>query len=276
MTTLTADNSPSSEWIAVVGSRDFPYRSLVEQYMSQLSADVTVISGGARGVDRWAEEIAAERNLPCVIFRANWQHHGKKAGMYRNRDIVMACNRLTAFHHNNSPGTQHARNLAIELGKEVLTCYTSGKTILIPAKPAFKFAEGHILEASNAVLLCPVNLEGVMDGIALAFKQRFPDLERAYQAACGIMLDIGSPFFIESLSDKIIIMCLATKRKRNDMDRLDYIEKGFQWLVQHPAFIPKNTRLAIPPLGEGVLPWAKLEKLYTTYLTQFDCIFYGG
>lgn len=51
--------------IAVVGSREFPSEVFVKDYLrTYLTAKDTVISGGARGVDRWAAEVARELQLP--------------------------------------------------------------------------------------------------------------------------------------------------------------------------------------------------------------------
>ncbi len=108
------------EKVAIVGSRDWADPDMVRDYVYSLNDDDTVISGGARGVDQFAEIYALERGLATLIFPADWGHHGNTAGLLRNRDIVRECDRLVAFWDNRSRGTKHGIDLARELGKTVL------------------------------------------------------------------------------------------------------------------------------------------------------------
>ena len=48
-----------------------------------------ICSGGCpRGGDRFAELIANDRNIPIILFPANWSKYGKAAGFIRNGDIA--------------------------------------------------------------------------------------------------------------------------------------------------------------------------------------------
>ena len=51
------------ERVAVVGSRGYPDRAAVAAYVQALAEGTVVVSGGARGVDRWAADAAAECGL---------------------------------------------------------------------------------------------------------------------------------------------------------------------------------------------------------------------
>jgi hypothetical protein len=103
--------------IAIVGSRDFPRLDLVERYIQNLPSDTIIISGGARGVDFAAEQAARERGMRVRIFRADWNKHGKSAGMIRNHDIVNAADKVVAFWDKVSPGTKRTIELAQKAGK---------------------------------------------------------------------------------------------------------------------------------------------------------------
>jgi predicted Rossmann fold nucleotide-binding protein DprA/Smf involved in DNA uptake len=107
------------ERVAIVGSRDFPNLESVGQYVSDLPRDSVIVSGGARGVDRAAEAVARAKGMATLIFPADWNRHGKAAGYMRNRLIVANADRLVAFQHNNSRGTQHSIDLARERGIDV-------------------------------------------------------------------------------------------------------------------------------------------------------------
>lgn len=106
--------------VAIVGSRSFSDWEMIKDYVYSLDGDDVVVSGGAKGVDQWAEIYAQERGLDTLIFPADWSSFGKKAGIIRNRDIVKACDRLVAFWDGKSTGTQHSIELARTAGKHVL------------------------------------------------------------------------------------------------------------------------------------------------------------
>lgn len=107
--------------VAIVGSREFPDRSLVKDYIHKLWKELetrpTIISGGARGVDAWAEKIASECTLPTDIYPADWDRYGKSAGFKRNKKMVEAADAIVAFWDGESKGTKHTIDLALESSK---------------------------------------------------------------------------------------------------------------------------------------------------------------
>jgi hypothetical protein len=103
--------------VAIVGSREFLDLQLVRDYVARLHAGCTVVSGGARGVDRAAERSARARGLAVVVFPADWVRLGRRAGVVRNREIVDACDFLVAFWDGASPGTRHSLDYAAEVGR---------------------------------------------------------------------------------------------------------------------------------------------------------------
>lgn len=101
--------------IAIVGSRDYPAPEKVRSYVGGLSVQPsppTIVSGGARGVDSLAEEVAEEYGMETLIFPADWERHGKSAGFIRNREIVKAADLVVAFWNGSSRGTRHTLKLA--------------------------------------------------------------------------------------------------------------------------------------------------------------------
>lgn len=105
--------------VAIVGSRDFSELARVDAYVDALPADTVVVSGGARGVDRRAEQRARARGLEVVSLSADWARHGKRAGFLRNREIVATVDRVVAFWDGVSPGTASTIELARRTGKAV-------------------------------------------------------------------------------------------------------------------------------------------------------------
>lgn len=115
--------------LAIVGSRysekssSNPYHTKLEFYNSVyygvteliLEPIELIISGGAVGIDRAAEEFAEEFKIPTLIIKPDWDRFGRAAGMIRNKDIVAAADHVIAFWNGVSKGTansiEHAKRL---------------------------------------------------------------------------------------------------------------------------------------------------------------------
>jgi len=96
--------------IAIIGSRSFTDYELFEAKCNTIlsnSKSITIISGGAKGTDRLAQKYAIEKNIPILVYKANWELHGKSAGMKRNVLMLNDCTHVIAFWDGNSPGTLH-------------------------------------------------------------------------------------------------------------------------------------------------------------------------
>lgn len=99
--------------LCINGSRGITDYSLVKDaYFNTLPSTIgesitTIISGGARGVDTLAIELAKELLLPFKVYPAEWNIYGKSAGYRRN--VVMAdhCNYLLSVWDGKSRGTLH-------------------------------------------------------------------------------------------------------------------------------------------------------------------------
>lgn len=91
--------------VAFVGSREFPFLFMIEEIMDRVGR-CTVISGGARGVDRVAETAANALGYPKIILKADWDKHGKAAGPIRNGEMVKLAQAAMVFWDGQSRGTQ--------------------------------------------------------------------------------------------------------------------------------------------------------------------------
>jgi|SRR5271170_5720138 len=105
--------------VAIVGSRDFPKLSKVRRYVRGLPKGTIVVSGGAPGVDRAAVREARRCGLRVKIFLPDLERWGRRSFAIRNRKIATYCDRLVAFHWNDSPGTAMTIGFAEALEKDV-------------------------------------------------------------------------------------------------------------------------------------------------------------
>jgi hypothetical protein len=95
--------------VGIVGSRDYPNLDQVERYVAELPpVGYTVVSGGARGVDRAAEASARRHRLGLDVMKADWDTYGRRAGMLRNAQLVESVDLLVAFWDGQSRGTKNA------------------------------------------------------------------------------------------------------------------------------------------------------------------------
>lgn len=81
-----------------------------------------IISGGASGADKLAEEIALLQRIPIRIVRANWATYGKAAGPMRNGAMLgLEPDLVLAFHPKSgiTKGTLDMVTKARKAGVEV-------------------------------------------------------------------------------------------------------------------------------------------------------------
>jgi len=117
-----------------------------------------------------------------------------------------------------------------------------------------QYTQGNLLDADVEALVNTVNTVGVMGkGIALMFKDRFPNNMRAYAEACkGKQVQTGKMFVTETgeLSGPRWIINFPTKQHWRAKSKMEWVEEG---LVDLRRFLLENnvTSVAIPPLGAG-------------------------
>lgn len=110
--------------LLVTGSRDWPSETLVgcvlDEFLVSLRHEgmMTLINGGAAGVDTFAENYWRSHNLGNVItVHPDWNLHGKKAGIIRNVDMLnMDPTYVVAFIYNHSKGATFTINEARKRG----------------------------------------------------------------------------------------------------------------------------------------------------------------
>jgi hypothetical protein len=108
--------------VAIVGSRDYPDARQVIRYVLDLPPNTIVVSGGARGVDHWAEETARMIDLERIIYRPRVRSYVSYATACkeRNEKIVETADRVVAFWDGLSGGTADTISKAKDAEKKLL------------------------------------------------------------------------------------------------------------------------------------------------------------
>lgn len=129
---------------------------------------------------------------------------------------------------------------------------------------------GDIFESKMTALVNPVNCVGVMGkGLALQFKNKYPDYYREYRTACiNRDLQLGTVLLcFDTHNEHPVIISFPTKYHWKDVSKIEHIRDGLIALV-NAINIHDIDSVAIPALGcgEGGLSWADVEPLVYTMM----------
>ena len=134
-------------------------------------------------------------------------------------------------------------------------------------------AKGNLLRADAEALVNTVNCVGYMGkGIALQFKQAYPENFKAYEHACkDDEVQPGRMFVFETgmmMNPKYIIN-FPTKRHWRGKSRIEDIEAGLAALAEDVTRLGIGS-IAIPPLGcgNGGLDWVVVRAMIVQALEQ--------
>src|SRR6266516_570368 len=134
-----------------------------------------------------------------------------------------------------------------------------------------RYQKGDIFDSKAQVIVNTVNCKGVMGkGLALAFKQRYPDMFPVYQQECKTgRLHIGKPTLYKQSTPWILNF--PTKNDWKLPSKLEYLEKGLEYLVGNYKKAGIKS-IAFPKLGaqNGKLSWDEVGPLMAKYLSQLD------
>ena len=123
---------------------------------------------------------------------------------------------------------------------------------------------GNLLDAEAEALVNTVNTVGIMGkGIALQFKQAFPENFRAYEAACRkneVQPGKMFVFHTNTLHNPRLIINFPTKRHWKGKSRIEDIEAGLVDLIRDVKQESIGS-IAVPPLGcgSGGLKWSDVK-----------------
>ena len=139
------------------------------------------------------------------------------------------------------------------------------------------YITGNLFDSDAQALVNTVNTVGVMGkGIALQFKEAFPENFRVYQSICrNKLLEIGQMLITEETNIRFghkIIVNFPTKKHWRHPSDYSYIQKGLIALKKEITEREIKS-IAIPPLGShnGGLEWPIVKGMIEESLSDIDC-----
>jgi len=139
-----------------------------------------------------------------------------------------------------------------------------------------EFRQGNLFEADTEALVNTVNTVGISGkGIALMFKEAFPENFKAYEAASKAgSIDPGG-LFVTERSDMLgprWIINFATKDHWRHPSKIEWIERGLGELREKITVMGIRS-IAIPPLGagNGGLDWFDVKPRIVAALSELNC-----
>ena len=103
--------------LLVVGSRKIKDFDL----STYISADVDIIiSGGAEGIDRLAEQYADSNRLSKFILRPQYKRYGRSAPLKRNREMVEMADSVLVIWDGSSKGTLYTLEYTKKINKPLI------------------------------------------------------------------------------------------------------------------------------------------------------------
>lgn len=115
--------------VAIVGSRGLS--SDLSDFIPKETTEI--ISGGAMGIDKCAEEYARKNNIKLTVIRPNYKEFGRRAPLIRNLEIIDKADLVIAFWDTKSNGTRFVIEKCRERQKNI-KIFTSEKKNIIKLK----------------------------------------------------------------------------------------------------------------------------------------------
>ena len=117
--------------VAIVGSRNIDNLELLEFVWNKIGFDYsfTIISGGAKGVDTNARQLAEKYQMDIIEYLPDWNKYGKSAGFRRNKTIIKECDVCIAIWDGKSHGTKHDIDLCKEYDKNCFVYNNKDKSL---------------------------------------------------------------------------------------------------------------------------------------------------
>ena len=126
--------------IIIAGGRDFKpdlrWLSVVVKILRRIGGQLCIVSGNAKGADRFGESIAELCGIPVEIMPADWDKFGKSAGYRRNEAMAEIASHAIIL--PGGKGTDHMFDIARRRGLHVFDCRCKKEIRIIQYKDSYE------------------------------------------------------------------------------------------------------------------------------------------
>ena len=134
------------------------------------------------------------------------------------------------------------------------------------------YAKGEITSFEANIVVNTVNCVGVMGkGVALAIRNRYPQIQSAYRRACRTGMVMPGTLWCWHAPDGTLIWSAATKNHWRDPSQYRWVESCLSNIAILLAQMTPHS-IVVPPLGcgNGGLEWERVRPMITNALGEFD------
>lgn len=137
------------------------------------------------------------------------------------------------------------------------------------------FKSGNIIKDESEAIVNTVNCVGVMGkGLALQFRQAYPENYKKYKSACDKKeVEIGKMYITEysDILGRKYIINFPTKKHWKGNSKYEYIDSGLSDLADNIKALNIKS-IAIPPLGAGLggLEWESVKQMILDKLSLIE------
>lgn len=125
-----------------------------------------------------------------------------------------------------------------------------------------RFVDGNLFDTDATIRINTVNCVGVMGkGVALQFKDRYPEMFEEYRAACEVGEIQPGKLHVWRAPNGETVVNFPTKRHWKEKSRYEDIDSGLEALHEYLEPLG-NVKVALPALGcgHGGLDWTKVSE----------------
>jgi hypothetical protein len=76
--------------LVCTGGRDYEDHNMVADLLTTLKPEEVYVGDCSTGLDKLVVEVCQDYSIPCRVFEARWDEHGRAAGPIRNQEMIAA------------------------------------------------------------------------------------------------------------------------------------------------------------------------------------------
>jgi len=140
--------------ILICGDRNYKDWEKVQNYINTLDLETTIIHGGAKGADSLAGNIATAQGFDVLKFPAEWDTHGRSAGIIRNQQMLDEGQPdLVVYFHDDIENSKGTKDMITRAKEDNIPVIGNPHVVFDPPTNKFIAIDAEMLEDWDTALL---------------------------------------------------------------------------------------------------------------------------